>query len=112
MAEPGSIPGYPAFGSAIGLPLSVLARPSRRHPRHSASKDQHSKVSWLGCRLRMRLLFGWSGRRIVIRGAQKKLVGLWINLNRSCPELTLDRLNLAEFVRRVFVKNVDHAFSR
>src|SRR5258706_13242813 len=109
MAEPGSIPGYPAFGSAIGLPLSVLARPSRRHPRHSASKDQHSKVSWLGCRLRMRLLFGWSGRRIVIRGAQKKLVCLWINLNRSGAELTLDCLNLVGLLWRFFWKNGNHA---
>src|SRR5258708_35319694 len=59
----------------------------------------------------MRLLFRWSGWWIKIRRAQIQLVGLWINLNRSGPELTLDCLNFTEFVRRVFVENVNHAFA-
>src|ERR1700738_3868022 len=73
------------------------------------SVNENVEVARLGPRLRMRLLFRWSGWGIEIRRTQEKLVRFWINLNSFGAEFSLDCLNLAELVGRIFVENVNHA---
>ena len=59
----------------------------------------------------MRLFLGWSRRRIEIRSGEEQFVRFGIDLHRLGPVLSVDGLNLAQFVGRVFVENVDLAFA-
>src|ERR1700693_6316362 len=102
-------PGTPherRTGSAKNENRLYASRRSR-----SAPVSQHAKVSRFRPGKRIGLFFRGSRRRIKIRRAQEKIVGLGIDLHRLCPVLSLDRLNLAELVRRIFVENVDHALA-
>jgi hypothetical protein len=74
-----------------------------------APVNENAKVPRLGFRLRMWLLFRWSGCRAKIRGAQIKLVRFWINLDGFRPEFRLDCPSLTEFVGRIFMENMNHA---
>ena len=73
----------------------VSCRPSRLPS--SASVNQHSKVSSLCPRKRMWLFFRGSRRRIKIRCAQEKVMGLGVDLHRLGPILGRDRIDFTEF---------------
>src|SRR5438876_4201968 len=73
--------------------------------------NQNAKRSRNGHTSRMGLVGrgGRSGSKIC--GVQKEVVGLGVKPHGFGAELGLDRLDLAEFVRRVLVEHVDHAIA-
>src|ERR1700730_8538875 len=79
---------------------SKTNRISHRHSdlSRSAPVYQHAKVSRLRSCKRMGLFFCGSCRRIKIRCAQEKIVGLGIDLHRLRAILGLDCLDFTELV--------------
>jgi hypothetical protein len=60
--------------------------------------NQHTKRSRNRLSLRMGILLRWSRSRTKIRGGQKKLVRLWIDIHRFGAKLGLDRFDFRELV--------------
>src|SRR3979490_5353 len=74
--------------------------------------DQHPKRSRNRLSLRLGILLRWSRRsRTKIRGAQKKVVRLWIETHRFGAKLGCDRFDFRELVRGILMKNMNLAIA-
>src|SRR5579864_3116519 len=79
---------------------------------YSATVNQQPKRSQNSGRLRMGLLLGRSRKWGKIRRVQIKIVRLWIESHCFGPELSLDSLDHAELIGRVFVEDMRRALAR
>src|SRR6202171_1769353 len=52
------------------------------------------------------MLFGWRPNRTKIRGDQKEVMRLWIDIHGLGAILSIDGFDFRELIRRVFMKNV------
>ena len=69
--------------------------------------NQHAKRARNRLSLRMGILLRWSRSRTKIRGGQKKVVRLWIDIHRFGAKLDFDRFNFRELLRGILMKNVE-----
>src|SRR3989442_10223649 len=86
---------------------------ARLHRRITSSAiNQNAERSRNGRPLRMRPLRSGSRGRSKIRCVHKEVVCFGVQPHGLGPELGLDGLDLAEFVRRVLVEYMDHTLAR